>query len=89
MESDVESHSASKVQSTPEKEFLRFVAGILDVPVESIALDTAYESIPEWDSVMHLRLTLEIGAEYGVDIPVDEIVNIKTLAGFYMYLRDK
>ena len=35
---------------TTEKEFLGFVAGILDVSAESISLDTAYESIPEWDS---------------------------------------
>lgn len=69
-----------------EKEFLSFVAGVLDVPAESISLDTAYESIPEWDSVMQLRLTLEIGSEYDIEIPVDEIADIKTLGGFYKYL---
>lgn len=69
-----------------EKNFLAFVAGIFEVPVEALSLDTAYESIPEWDSVMHLRLTLEIGSEYNVEIPVDEIANIKTLREFYKYL---
>lgn len=70
-----------------EKDFLTFVAGILDVSAESISLETAYESIPEWDSVMQLRLTLEIGSEYGVEIPVDEIANIKTLGQFYAYIK--
>ena len=70
----------------PKLDFLKFVAGVLDVPVESLSLETAYESIPEWDSVMHLRLTLEIGSEYNVDISVDEIANIKTLGQFYAYL---
>lgn len=70
-----------------EKEFLSFVAGVFDVPVESISLDTAYESIPEWDSVMQLRLTLEIGTEYDVEIPVDEIAEIKTLGAFYKYIN--
>lgn len=70
-----------------ESSFLGFVAGILDVPRESISLDTAYESIPEWDSVMQLRLTLEIGTEYNVEIPVDEIADIKTLGGFYKYVQ--
>ena len=69
-----------------EKEFLGFIADILDVPVENISLETAYESIPEWDSVMQLRLTLEIGMEYDVEIPVDEIADIKTLGGFYKYV---
>ena len=70
-----------------KESFLDFIAGILDVPVGSISLETAYESIPEWDSVMQLRLALEIGAEYGVEIPVDEIADIKTLGGFYKYLN--
>ena len=69
-----------------KESFLDFVAGILDVSVDGISLETVYESIPEWDSVMQLRLALEIGAEYGVEIPVDEISDIKTLGGFYKYL---
>ena len=72
-----------------EKDFLSFVAGVLDVAPESISLDTAYESIPEWDSVMQLRLTLEISSEYDVEIPVDEIADIKTLAGFYKFVKEK
>ena len=72
-----------------EREFLAFVANILDVPVERISLTTAYESIPEWDSVMQLRLTLEIGSEYGVEIPVDEIANIKTLGQFFAYVKGR
>jgi len=72
-----------------EKDFLGFVAGVLDVAPESISLDTAYESIPEWDSVMQLRLTLEISSEFDVEIPVDEIADIKTLAGFYKFVKEK
>ena len=71
---------------TIEKDFLSFVAGIFEVPAESISLETAYESIPQWDSVMQLRLVLELSNEYGVEIPVDEIANIKTLAEFYKYV---
>jgi len=72
-----------------ENDFLTFVAGVLDVAPESISLNTAYESIPEWDSVMQLRLTLEISAEFDVEIPVDEIADIKTLGEFYKYVKDK
>ena len=72
---------------TTENEFLTFVAGILDVPVDRISQETANESIPEWDRVKQLRLTLEIGTEFNVEIPVDEIADIKTLGGFYSYLN--
>lgn len=71
---------------TTEKDFLGFVAGILEVPAESLSLETAYESIPQWDSVMQLRLVLELSSEYGIEIPVDEIANIKTLGEFYKYI---
>ncbi len=70
-----------------EHDFLSFVAGGLDVPAESLALDTAYGSIPEWDSVMHIRLTLEIESRYNVEIPVDEVADIKTLGGFCKYIQ--
>ena len=65
-----------------EREFLDFVAGILGVPPESLSLDTAYGSLPEWDSVMHLRLVMETEARYGVSIPLEEIPALRTLADF-------
>lgn len=72
---------------TTEREFLAFVAGILEVPAESLSLESAYESVPGWDSVMQLRLVMELTAEYGIDIPVDEIADIKRLGQFYAYLN--
>lgn len=70
-----------------EAEFLRFVAEVLEVPVAALSLETAYGQLPAWDSVMHLRLVLEIGERYGVEIPVDEIAGIRTLGQFYSYVK--
>lgn len=67
--------------------FIDFVAGILDVAPETLSLETAYESIPEWDSVMQLRLVMEISDHYGVDIPLEEVANLKTLADFYRFIE--
>lgn len=72
-----------------DTEFLSFVAGILDVPPASLSLATAYESIPQWDSVMHLRLVMEIEEKYGVSFPLEEIPNLKTLGNFYRAVRLK
>lgn len=69
-----------------EQNFLTFVAGLFEVPVESLSLETAYQSIPQWDSVMHLRLVMEIEGEYGVTIPLDEIGNVKTLKDVYAFV---
>lgn len=66
--------------------FLQFIAEILEVKKESITLETRYQSIPQWDSLMHLRLVSEIEEEYRVEIPIDEVPNIMTLADFYKYI---
>lgn len=74
------------MKATPEA-FLEFVAELFGVPAASLSLATAYGSIPQWDSVRHLRLVMEIEAAYGVSIPLDEVVLVRTLADAYAYLR--
>jgi acyl carrier protein len=66
---------------------INFVSRVLKVPVDSIDMKTAYGSIPQWTSIMHLRLVMEIEEEYGVEIPMDEIPSIKTIADFQKYIE--
>ena len=72
-----------------ESDFLKFIAGILGVDEKSISMETGRGGIPEWDSLMQLRLVAEICDEYDVDIPIDEVANIKTLADFYGYIGER
>ena len=70
-----------------EVDFLRFAAGVLGVAAEKLSLETAYGSIPEWDSVMHLRLVMETEAAYGVSFPLESVPVLKTLADFYHRIK--
>ena len=63
-------------------DFIVFAASVLDVPPETLTPETACGDIPEWDSVMHLRLVMESEAHYGVSIPLESIPNLHTLADF-------
>ncbi len=63
-------------------DFIVFAASVLDVPPETLTPETACGDIPEWDSVMHLRLVMETEARYGVSIPLESIPNLHTLADF-------
>ena len=63
--------------------FLAFAARVLGVPASGLSLDTAYGSIPEWDSIMHLRLVMEFEAAYGASIPLEAVPEIKTLGDFH------
>lgn len=70
-----------------ERQFLDFVAGIFEMTADALTMETAYESIPQWDSVMHLRLVMEVQSEFNVDIPLEEIPTLDTLGKVYSYLN--
>ena len=62
--------------------FIAFAASRLRVERASLSLDTAYESIPEWDSVAHLRLVMEAEERFGTSYQLDQIPSIKTIRDF-------
>lgn len=66
--------------------FLKFISTIFDVNIDEISEETEYKVHHKWDSLMHLRLVAEIEDEYGVEIPIDEVPDIKTLGEFYAYI---
>ena len=66
-----------------ERDFLAFAASVLGVDASRLTLETAYEALPEFDSVAHLRLVLEVEARYGVSIPLERIASLLTLRDFF------
>lgn len=69
------------------QDFINFIAGVMDVDADTLTENTGYGTIEKWDSLMHMRLVMEIEEEYDVEIPIDEIPNIKTLKDFYKYIE--
>lgn len=69
-------------------EFFSLVSDVLQVPQNSLTMDTAYKSIPEWDSLAQLRLVVEIEEKYSVEIPCDDVSDLKRLADFYQYTKE-
>ncbi len=68
--------------------FLSFIADIFDVPADTLSPDTEFGSVPCWDSLMQIRLVAEISDEYDVDIPIDEVPDIRTPRDFYRYIEE-
>ena len=62
--------------------FLAFAAARFGVDRASLSLDTAYESIPEWDSVAHLRLVMEAEKKFGTSYQLERIPVMKTIRDF-------
>ncbi len=65
-----------------EEAFFALAAKVFQVPRETLSRETAYESIPEWDSVNHLRLVMETEAAFDVHYPLERIPTLKTLSDF-------
>ena len=67
-------------------EFIKFVASLFGVDYKSLKPDTSYGSLERWDSIMHLRLVMEIEENYEIEIPIDDVPNLKTISDFYKYI---
>lgn len=70
------------------QDFINFIAGVMELDPETLTEDTAYGTIEKWDSLMHMRMVMEIEEEYDVEIPIEEIADIRTLKDFYKYIQE-
>lgn len=70
------------------QDFITFVAGVMEVEPSKLTPQTAYNSISEWDSLMHMRLVMEIEEEYDVDIPIDKVAELTTIDDLYAFIQE-
>ena len=54
---------------------------------EVATIEEWFKEFKKWDSLMHMRLVMEIEEEYDVEIPIEEVPTIKTLNDFYKYTQ--
>ncbi len=66
------------------EKFLEFVAEVMEV--DSVDKDLKYNE-GKWDSLMMLTLVMELEAEYGVSIPVEELGKVETLEDLYEFVK--
>ena len=69
-------------------EFLIFIAGIMKTAPEDISMETKYNSVPQWNSLMQLRLVMEIEDEYEIEIPLEKVAKLQTIGDFYKLIKE-
>lgn len=52
----------------------------LNVPLETITDDLAYNTIREWDSVAHMALVVEIESTFNIMFDTDDIIDMSSFA---------
>ena len=79
----IEKFSALKTARDLYREaFLAFAAGVFGVERAELRGETAYGSIPQWDSVAHLKLVMEAERRFGVSYELERLPGMKTLDDF-------
>ena len=69
-------------------QFLKFVSDVFECDMSEITLNTVYGEFEKWDSMMMLRLTMELEEEYQVSIPIEAIGRIRILEDLYGYVKE-
>ncbi len=65
------------------EEFFELASRIFGVDRAALDDNTAYESVPGWDSVNHLRLVMETERQFAIRYPLERIPALLTLSAFF------
>jgi acyl carrier protein len=71
------------------EDFIIFIASVLKVNPLILSPKTAYGSLAQWNSIMHLRLIMEIEDKYNVEIPIDKVPSSKSIEQLYSYVAGR
>lgn len=63
-----------------EKKVIEIISQVLKVDDEEIELDLAIGDLPEWDSLHHLNIIVELENEFGVKYTADDLAEIEDVA---------
>jgi acyl carrier protein len=55
------------------------VAEVLSLPASSISDASGPETVPEWDSLAHMRLVAKLEEAFGVRFDLDEIIQMENV----------
>jgi acyl carrier protein len=67
-----------------EERLFAVLSSILNVPLQSLSLDSSRSSLEAWDSLNHLYVVLALEEEFNVEFADDEIATLRSASS----LRD-
>lgn len=63
------------------------VARVLGISPSAVTDSLEFNSIPEWDSLNHVNLMLELEAAYGVDIDEDRMIELTSVRAIRSFVE--
>lgn len=68
-----------------EDKFLDIVANVFRIKKEELNMNLQKDDIETWDSLAHIALVAELEEELGIEVPIEDVPNIKKLKDFERY----
>lgn len=65
------------------------IARLFEVPAGSLSDDTASGDVPEWDSLGHVNLVLELESAFGVRLSTEDALVMKSVGQVKKVLRER
>jgi acyl carrier protein len=64
------------------------VAGALQVPAEAVTTELSFGDLPEWDSMGHMEVMMQLEERFGVEVSADTIAALTSLPAICAYLKE-
>jgi acyl carrier protein len=72
-----------------DKRLEKVISSVFPIETETIDNEWTSDDIPEWDSVGHLDLMMEVEKEFSVKIEIEEMFEIEKLGDIQTILEKK
>jgi len=64
------------------------LAGALQVPAEAVSPDLSFGDLPQWDSMGHMEVMMQLEERFGVEVSADTIAALTSLPAICNYLKE-
>ena len=64
------------------------LAGALQVPAEAVSPDLSFGDLPQWDSMGHMEVMVQLEERFGVEVSADTIAALTSLPAICNYLKE-
>lgn len=62
------------------------IADVLQLRPDAVNDDLGFNTAPNWDSLNHINLMLALEAEFGIEIPDDDVIELTTVGAIRRYV---
>ena len=71
------------------KQVRNILAEAIQVPIEMIAPNLEFGDLPQWDSLGHMELMMQLEEEYGIEINADTIAELVSIAEICTFIEEQ